>query len=55
MRWLHVALRAEIVESRANVKPRPWPLMIAQRLRDPVLNRYLNRHAHSVWTVLRRD
>ncbi|MHC5114520.1 MAG: hypothetical protein ACYTGP_08855, partial [Planctomycetota bacterium] len=44
-----------IVDTRVNVKPRPWPVRIAQRLRDPVLSRYLNRHAHSVWTVLRRD
>ncbi|MCP3903051.1 MAG: class I SAM-dependent methyltransferase [Planctomycetes bacterium] len=44
-----------IVDTRVNVKPRPWPVRLAQRLRTPALNRYLNRHAHSVWTVLRRD
>jgi len=43
-----------VVEMRANDKPRPLPLRMMRRLRFPVRERYLNRYAHTVWTVFEK-
>ncbi len=43
-----------IVRMIANEKPRLWPVRVSRHLRYPVLNRYRNRYAHTVWAVFEK-
>jgi len=41
-------------EMFATEKPRPWLVRSLRRLRYPVLDHYLNRYAHTIWTLIER-
>jgi hypothetical protein len=43
-----------LVEFRVSEKPRPTVIRILRRLRYPRQERYLNRYAHTLWTVLEK-
>jgi SAM-dependent methyltransferase len=45
------AMPISLAASFATEKPRPWPLRWLRRLRYPAQLRYLNRYAHTLWTV----
>ena len=45
----------ELVEERITEKPRLAVLRAIRRLIYPQRQRYLNRYAHTLWTVFRKD
>lgn len=45
----------ELVEQRVTERPRPAALRMLRRLRYPNQRKYLNRYAHTLWTVLKKN
>lgn len=47
--------KLKIFDMHVSEKPRPWLLRFLRKIRYPVQMRYLNRYAHTLWTVLEKD